>query len=115
MKLLKSFGYAWKGFKVAVMEEPNLKIHLIVTVVVVAMGFYFKITPMEWMILLILIGLVVGFELLNSAIESLTDLVTKERLPLAGKVKDIAASAVLVVCVIALIVGIIIFKKYIFE
>jgi len=115
MKLLKSFGYAWNGFKVAVKEEPNLRIHLTIAIVVIVMGFYFKISSAEWAELLIMIGLVIGFELLNSAVESLTNLVTKERLPLAGKVKDIAASAVLVISVVALLVGIIIFKKYIFE
>ena len=113
MKLLKSFGYAWKGFKVALKEELNLKIHLASAVIVVAMGFYYQICRMDWMVLLIMIGLVIGFELLNSAIESLTDLVTKERLPLAGKVKDISAAAVLVISVIALVVGITIFAKYI--
>jgi undecaprenol kinase/diacylglycerol kinase (ATP) len=107
MKLLKSFGYAWSGLKVAVKEEPNLRIHLAIAVVVVAMGFHFHINPMEWLILLILVGLVISLELINSAIESLTDLVTKEKLPLAGKVKDISAAAVLV--------GIIIFGKYIFD
>jgi len=113
MKVLKSFGHAWKGFKVALKEELNLKIHLASTVVVVAMGFYYQIGRMDWMVLLTMIGLVIGFELLNSAIESLTDLVTKERLPLAGKVKDISAAAVLVISVIALVVGITIFAKYI--
>jgi len=115
MKLLKNFGYAWKGFNVAVKDEPNLKIHLAMAAIVIGMGFYFKVSSVEWMVLLILIGLVISLELINSAIESLTDLVTKERLPLAGKVKDIAAAAVLTISVIALLVGIIIFKKYIFE
>jgi len=115
MKLLKNFGYAWKGFNVAVKDEPNLKIHLAMAAIVIGMGFYFKVSSVEWMVLLILIGLVISLELINSAIENLTDLVTKERLPLAGKVKDIAAAAVLTISVIALLVGIIIFKKYIFE
>jgi len=115
MKLLKSFGYAWNGLKVAVKEEPNLKIHLAIAVVVIAMGFYFHISTIEWTVLLILIGGVISLELLNSAIERLTDLVTKERLPLAGKVKDISAAAVLVASVIALLVGITIFTGYIFN
>ena len=115
MKLLRSFGYAWNGLKVAVKEESNLRIHLAIAVVVIAMGFYFHINPMEWLIVLILFGLVISLELINSAIENLTDLVTKEKLPLAGKVKDISAAAVLVASVIALLVGITIFTKYIFD
>ena len=92
-----------------------MKVHLLVTVFVIAMGLYFHISPGEWLILLMMIGLTIGLELLNTAIENLTDLVTKEKLPLAGKVKDISAAAVLVVSVVALIVGIIIFTKYIIE
>lgn len=113
MKLLKSFGYAWSGLKVAFKEEPNLRVHVAIAVVVAVMGWYYQIAPTEWMALLTMIGLVIGFELLNSAIENLTDLVTKEKLPLAGKIKDISAAAVLVISAIALVVGIAIFAKYI--
>ena len=113
MKLIKSFGYAWNGFKLAVKEEPNLKIHLVLATIVVGMGFYFHINRMEWLILIILVGAVISLELINSSIENLTDLVTKEKLPLAGKVKDISAAAVLVFCLIALMAGTIIFSKYI--
>jgi len=115
MKFLENFGYAWKGLKVAVKEETHLRIHLAATVIVIFMGFYFRVSPGEWLILLTMIGLTIGFELLNTAIENLTDLVTKEKLPLAGKVKDISAAAVAVVSVVALMVGLIIFTKYIIE
>ena len=59
------------------------------------------------------IALVVGFEMVNSAIENLVDLVTLERKPLAGKIKDVAAGAVLFASVIALVVGVIVFRKYV--
>ena len=49
---------------------------------------------------------------MNSAIENLVDLVTLERKPLAGRIKDIAAGAVLVVSVLSVIIGVIIFRKY---
>ena len=54
-----------------------------------------------------------GLEIMNSAIESLVDLVTRERKPLAGKVKDIAAGAVLFASVIAVVIGLVVFRKYI--
>jgi diacylglycerol kinase len=114
MKLLRSFVYAWRGFLVAVREELNLKIHLLAAVVVVVMGFYYRITSNEWVALTILIAVVICLELINTSIENLTDLVTKEHHPLAGKVKDIAAAAVLVASIVSVIVGIIIFAKYIF-
>jgi diacylglycerol kinase len=69
------------------------------------MGFYFHISEEEWLIILVFIGAVISSELINSSIENLTDLVTKEQLPLAGKVKDISAAAVLVLSFIALIAG----------
>jgi diacylglycerol kinase len=114
MSIFKSFGNAWRGLKVAVKDERNLKIHLASSAVVIALGFYFRVSDTEWIVLFVLIGVVTGFELLNSAIESLTDLVMEDQHPLAGKAKDISAAAVLIVSVISLIVGIIIFAKYIF-
>lgn len=109
----KSFGYAWKGFRTAFVEERNLKIHVAATGVVVLLGFYFQITSLEWMALAMVIGLVISLELVNSAIENLTDLVSKEMHPLAGKAKDMAAAAVLFASLIAVVVGLLIFVKYI--
>jgi diacylglycerol kinase len=113
MKLLRSFGYAFKGLLTALSEQQNLKIHAAATVIVVLLGFYYAISAIEWCILLIMIALVIAAELINTAIENLTDLVTKEQNPLAGKVKDIAAAAVLVLSIVSVIVGILIFAKYV--
>jgi len=113
MSVLKSFGYAFKGFATAVREQRNLKIHLCVALFVVAFGFWLNISGMDWCIILIMVGLVISAELFNTSLESLIDLVTKERHPLAGKVKDIAAAAVLILSVISVIVGVIVFEKYV--
>ncbi len=56
-----------------------------------------------------LFGLVIALELVNTAIESVVDLVTTERKPLAKTAKDTAAGAVLVAAIMAAIVGLIIF------
>jgi diacylglycerol kinase (ATP) len=56
---------------------------------------------------------VLGLELMNTALENLVDLVTRERLPLAGKIKDIAAGAVFIASFMAAVVGVLIFRKYI--
>ncbi|MBX2965974.1 MAG: diacylglycerol kinase family protein [Cyclobacteriaceae bacterium] len=114
MRLIKSFGYALNGLKIAVKEQVNLTIHICVTVIVVMAGIYIEITTTEWVLLVLTIGLVISLELVNTAIEYLVDLVTPERNPLAGKVKDIAAASVLVSSVMAVIVGLFIFSKYIF-
>lgn len=108
----KSFTYAIQGIWSAMADQRNLKFQLAVAVLVIGAGFYVSITALEWCIILICIALVIGLELVNTAIENLVDLVTMERNPLAGKIKDIAAGAVLTVSVISLIIGLIIFRKY---
>jgi diacylglycerol kinase len=111
-RFIKSFKYAFQGIRWSVTEQPNLKILLFIAVVVVSAGFYFRITDVEWCVVLLCIGLVIGLEMMNSAIESLVDLITKEQLPLAGRIKDMAAGAVLLVAMIAVVIGVIIFGKY---
>lgn len=112
MSLIRSFKVAFKGFFIALKEERNMKIHVAAALVVTALGFYFNITSTEWLAITLTTGLVICTELINSSIENLTDLVTKEKHPLAGKVKDIAAGAVLFASIIAVIVAIIIFANY---
>lgn len=71
-------------------------------------GTVLGITSTEWCICLTLFGLVIALELVNTAIESVVDLVTTERKPLAKAAKDTAAGAVLVAAIMAAIVGLII-------
>ena len=111
-KQLRSFRYAWQGIRCCVGREQNLSFHLIVTVCVVAAGFAFGITPGEWAAVVLCIGMVIAAELFNTAIERLVDLVSPQRHPLAGQVKDIAAGAVLVCALAAIVVGLIIFVPY---
>ena len=111
-KQLRSFRYAWQGIRQCVGREQNLSFHLIVTVLVIGAGFAFGITPGEWTAICLCIGLVVSAELFNTTIERLVDLVSPQRHPLAGQVKDIAAGAVLVCALAAIAVGLIIFVPY---
>ena len=111
-EFLKSFIYAIHGLLLGIADQRNLKVQLGVAVVVVGAGFYLSITYMEWCVILLCIAMVIGLELVNTALENLVDLVTLERNPLAGKIKDIAAGAVLLVSILSLIIGVIIFRKY---
>ena len=108
----KSITYAMHGLWSGIADQRNLKFQLAVAVVVLGAGFYLSITSIEWCIILLCIAMVIGLELVNTALENLVDLVTLERKPLAGKIKDIAAGAVLLVSILSLIIGIIIFRKY---
>lgn len=89
-----------------------MRVHLLATVVVIACGLYFSISAMEWCIIALCIGAVLAAELFNSAIELLTDLVKPEQHPVAGKIKDAAAGAVLVIALAAFVCGVLIFLKY---
>ena len=108
-KQLRSFGYAWKGIRCCVGKEQNLSFHLIVTVLTIIAGFLLDITRTDWMIVILCIGVVIAAELFNTAIEKLVDLVSPERHPIAGQVKDIAAGAVLVCAATAAIIGLVVF------
>ena len=72
-------------------------------------GFLLKISVTEWCICLVLFGLIISLEMVNTAVEAVVDLVTRERRPLARYAKDTAAGAVLAASIFAAIVGIIIF------
>ena len=111
-KQLRSFGYAWKGIQSCVGKEQNLSFHLIAAMAVIIAGIVLRITRTEWIMVVMCIGTVIAAELFNTAIEKLVDLVSPERHPVAGRVKDIAAGAVLICAVAAAIIGLIIFIPY---
>ena len=67
-RLKKSFGYAFKGIDDVVSNEPNMKIHISVAILVVIMAFLLKISMIEWIILVLLIGLVLAAEVINTTI-----------------------------------------------
>lgn len=105
----KSFGYAFEGIFACIQKERNMKIHCVMTILVVTAGTLLHISAIEWCICLILFGLVMALELVNTAVESVVDLVTEERKPLAKIAKDTAAGAVLIAAIMAAIAGCIIF------
>lgn len=107
--LYKSFGYAFEGIFTGIRKERNMKIHCLGGVCVTAAGIFFHISAVEWCICLILFGLILGLELVNTAVEAVVDLVTEERKPLAKLAKDTAAGAVLIAAVMAVFAGLIIF------
>ncbi len=100
-----SLRNALNGLKAAFYEQRNLRIQAAVAVLTVLMGIWLKITRMEWAIVFTCIGLVMGLELLNSAIEVLLDKIHPEKDVAIGKAKDIAAGAVLLASVCSVIAG----------
>ena len=108
-RLIKSFKYAGEGFKYAFKNEQNLIIHICSAVVAILFALIFRISIVEWLFILVMIGLVFCSELVNTSIEALVDLVSPEKHPLAKIAKDTAAGAVLSLCGVAFIGGLIIF------
>jgi len=94
--LFSSFANAWNGILISLFEERNLKIHFFAAVMVLIFGNILHISVTEWCICFILFGLIMGMELVNTAVESVVDLVTDEWKPLAKRAKDCAAGAVLI-------------------
>lgn len=108
-KLVNSFKYAIEGFISSFKTERNMKIHVLAMALVVILGIYLKLSPIEWCIIVISIALVISAELFNTAIETLVDMVSPERNPNAKLVKDISAAAVLALAIGAAVTGTIIF------
>lgn len=110
-----SFKYAFEGLKASSKEEPNLKIHFCIGLLVILAGFFFGISKLDWIIIIAMIGLVISVELTNTAIEAVVDYLIREQHPGAKIAKDISAAAVLVTAITSSIIGIIIFVPYIFR
>ncbi len=110
---LKSFGDAWRGIVLLFGSQFNARIHLILLSLALLGGWYFAITPSEWVAVILAAGLVLAAEAINTAIELISD----ETLGRAynskiRNIKDLAAGAVLLAAIAALVTGLIIFLPY---
>lgn len=108
-KRARSFRYAFRGIGTALKNEHNTWIHLTVTGIVIILGILFSLSPLKWGLIAFATGLVWTSELLNTAIEYLTDLVSPEYNETACKVKDVAAGAVLISAITAVVIGLLVF------
>lgn len=105
-----TFRNSFKGIRLALKSERNIRIHFIVAVMVMSFGVVLKFTPVEYSILLIAIAIVIIAEMVNSAIEFTLDAIFHNRYSkLVGMAKDIAAGAVMVATFISISIGILLF------
>ncbi len=110
---LRSFRYAFAGVRLLLREEHNARIHATITVLVVVAGIVLRVSPVEWGVLVICIGMVLAAEAFNSAIERICDYLTTEHDDRIRDIKDLAAGAVLLCAIAAAIVGLIVFVPHI--
>ncbi len=105
----KSFRFALEGISYVFRTQKNAQIHLVVIVIVCILAIWLALPVTEISLVFLTIGLVLGAEFFNTAIETVVDLVTPDHHPLAKIAKDVCAGAVLLCAITAVLVGIIIF------
>jgi diacylglycerol kinase (ATP) len=104
--LLISFKYAWSGVRYAFITQRNFRIHTLIGTLVVSLGVFLQLKPVEIAVIGLTSGLVMAMELLNTAIESVVDLTVKQSYhDLAKIAKDCAAGAVLVSAMASVLVA----------
>ena len=109
-----SFKNAFAGVKWALTTQPNFIIHITLAILVTLLGFYYQISKIEWLILVFTIFWGLATEMLNTAVEAVTDLVTKEWRQEAKIAKDVSAGMMLTVGFGSIVVAAIIFLPRIF-
>ena len=112
-KFVKSFHYAIQGLRYALRNDQNLRFHFFMAFVVIILSLIFRVNPYEMGILGVMIILVITTEMLNTSIEQMVDLITKEHRQEAKIAKDVASGMVLVSAIGSIIVGILIFAPHI--
>ena len=114
-KRLQSFHHAINGIAELLMSQQNARIHAVVAITVILAGFLLDVSAIEWCFLVMAIVSVLVCEAINTAFESLCDVVSPELHPLVKKSKDIAAGAVLLSVIGSVVIGLIIFLPYLYQ
>lgn len=107
--IFKSFQFAFDGFKIAFLKGRNFRIQLACLLLTCIAGAVFNIQAFEWLIIFIIASIVLILELINTSLESITDIVSPELHPKAKIAKDVAAAAVLIASFFAVWIGAFIF------
>jgi diacylglycerol kinase (ATP) len=105
----KSMGFAFRGAIKLITTEHSVMVQSCLAVVMIIAGFYFEISHEEWLIQTLAIGLVLGIEGLNTAVEKVADFIHPEYHERIGFIKDIAAGAVFFAAMTAIAIGCIIY------
>lgn len=115
MKLINSFGHAWHGMQHCYRSQLNFRIHLFALLIVTIAGFVFNVSNTEWLFIIGCSTLVLALELINTGIEHLCDMISREIHPTIKVIKDVSAAAVLVAAAGSVVTGFLIFLPKIFE
>jgi diacylglycerol kinase len=105
---IRAFKFALKGIKV-LSSETHFRVHIVIGLCTIALGYVLKLSHTEWLIVLLCIGAVLSAEAFNSALERVVDKISPDYNIEAGKIKDTAAAAVLLLSIFVAIVGLLLF------
>lgn len=108
-KRLKSFKYAFRGLVTLIKIETNARLHLLVTVLVLAISIFFKLNTFEWCMIVICIAVVWTAEAFNTSIEKIADHVSPTYHRHIKRIKDLSAAGVLFCTIAAVVIGLVIF------
>ncbi len=108
-KRILGFKYACRGAWMLLKKEASIQVQFVIAIIMTGAGFYFQLSETEWMLQIITIGLVLGIEALNSAIEEIADFIHPDFHQKIGRIKDISAGAVTFAALAAIAVGLIIY------
>lgn len=107
-KLMHKFGYAFIGVVNGIRQDSSIALQCVLGLITIVVCLFLPLSKIEWCLILIMIFLVITMEFLNSAIEETVNYISMERHPMAKKIKDLAAGAVLLMSICALCIAIII-------
>lgn len=110
-KRILAFKVAFRGIGL-LFFEIHFKLHLIALALVSGAGFYFNITKLEWIAILLISSLVLSLEAINSSIERLANTLHPSHHEGIKNTKDIAAGSVLISSIIAVVIAVVIFTPY---
>jgi len=106
------FRDAFRGVREGMLGERSFAVHLPMAAAVIAAATFFRVSAVEWLVLILCITLVMTAELLNSALERMAKAVTQERNVHVGAALDIAAGAVLIASIGAAVCGLLVFLPH---
>lgn len=105
---VNSFRYAFEGVRTVFQEERNMRSHVITSLLVIVLSLFLPLNKYEWLWILTVCFLVLVMEIWNTVVENIIDLVCPDYHPLAKKIKDMAASAVLFTSAFSVVIGVVI-------
>ena len=102
---IQSFGHAFRGWWHVVRTQRNAWIHVVITIVIVALSIWVGLSIRDWALIILTTAVVFITEFLNTAVEVVVDLASPQHHPLAKVAKDVGAGAVLIAALAAVAVG----------